>query len=177
MKKHRAAFLLFFSLIASLAVLAQEAGTLHLRPLHLEFPSTWRFNGSKNPIEGSGPDGERALATIMRGKSGTASEPTLSTAELAKGFAQGPMAQLATEGDKVLVRPVTELTAPDGRIAYSAVSQRSGLLGGKSYFFQYLMAGPGTVIYITFEGKGEAAGAMQKFDGIIATQRWDDPGK
>jgi hypothetical protein len=174
MKHRRQVLLLCLALIASVPVFAQEVGTLHLRPLHLEFPSTWRFDGSRNPIEGFGPEGEKALVTIIRGKPRNGPEPGPSTQELAQSFAQGPMAQLASKGGKALVRPVSGLPAPEGKFIYSAGSETSGWVGAKSYFVQYAMAAPGALIYITFEGKGDAAGALQRFDGIIATQKWDD---
>ncbi len=84
------------------------------------------------------------------------------------------MTQLATNGGKTVIRPVSELPAPEGKVIYSSGSESSGLSGGKSYFLQYIMAAQGVLIYITFEGKGEAASALQRFDGIIATQKWDE---
>lgn len=173
MKKNSSALLLFLALITSVSTFAQEVGTLHLRPLHLEFPSSWRFDGAKNPIQGFGAEGEKALISVMRGKPGGGPDPVPSTKELTQGFAQGPMTQLAAKGGKTVIRPVSELPAPEGKVIYSSGSESSGLLGGKTYFLQYLMAAQGVLIYITFEGKGEAASAIQKFDSIIATQKWD----
>lgn len=161
-------------LLVSLGARAQDVGVLHLRPLHLELPATWTFDGSKRPIEGRGPDGEKVLISIMRKRPEAASEPAPSAKEMAQGFANGPMSQLASKGGKVVVRPVGEFPVPEGKAGYSAGSEGSSMFGGKSYFIQYLLAAPGVVIYLTFEGKGEAAPAMQKFDAFFNTQRWDE---
>jgi len=160
-------------LVAAFSTGAQEVGVLHLRPLHLEIPATWSFDGSKNPIEGLGPNGEKALVSIMRRKPSAASEPTPSAREITLGFSSGPMHQLAKNAGQV-IRPVSELAAPEGKIIYSSGSEKSAVFSGKSYFVQYAIASPGVLIYITFEGKGELGPAMQQFDGFIATQRWDE---
>lgn len=152
---------------------AQDVGTLHLTPLHIELPVTWQFNESKRPIEGSGPDGEKVLVSIMR-KRIAASEPVPDAGDLAKGFAQGPMGQLATKGGKIIVRPIAEMPVPAGKAGYSVGSEASGVFAGKSYFVQYLLASPGVLIYLTFEGKGEALSAMKRFDSFFETQRWDE---
>jgi hypothetical protein len=153
---------------------AQDVGVLHLRPLHLELPSTWSFDGSRNPIEGKGPQGEKLLISTMRRRVSAASEPAPSAKETAQGFAQGPMGDLASKGGKVVVRPVSEFPVQDGKAGYSAGSESSSVFGGKSYFIQYLLAAPGVIIYLTFEGKGEALPAMQRFDEFFKTQRWDE---
>jgi hypothetical protein len=161
-------------LVASASALAQEVGVLHLNPLHLELPSTWTFNGSKQPLEGKGPDGEKVLISIMRIRPGAASGPVPTANESLQGLVQGPMVQLASKGGQVVVRPVSQFPTKEGKAAYSAGSESSGIFGGKSYFIQYVLAAPGTVIYLTFEGKGPAATAMQRFDAFFATQRWDE---
>lgn len=168
--------LVLFSVLLLLQVgtYAQDVGVLHLRPLHLELPPTWTFDGSKRPIEGRGPDGEKVLVSIMRKRPGAASEPVPTPKEMAQGFANGPMSELASKGGKVVVRSVGEFPVPEGKAAYSSGSEVSGMLGGKSYFIQYLLAAPGVIIYLTFEGKGEALPAMQKFDAFFNTQRWDE---
>lgn len=160
-------------LLAPLGARADDVGVLHLGPLHLELPATWTFDGSKRPIEGRGPDGEKVLISIMRKRPEAPSEPAPSAKEMAQGFANGPMSQLASNGGKVVVRPVGEFPVPEGKAGYSAGSEVSGVFGGKSYFIQYLLASPGVIIYLTFGGKGEAVPAMQKFDAIFNTQRWD----
>jgi len=166
--------LLLFCILANTAALAQDIGVLHLRPLHLELPPTWTFDGSKRPIEGKGPDGEKVLISIMRKRPSAASEPVPAAQEMAQGFAQGPMRELASKGGKAVVRPVSEFPTHEGKAAYSAGSESSSTFGGKSYFVQYLLAAPGVIIYLTFEGKGEALPAMQRFDPFFATQRWDE---
>lgn len=160
--------------LSQTSALAQDIGILHLRPLHLELPATWTFDGSKQPIEGRGPDGEKVLISIMRKSPGVASEPMPTAKETAQGFAQGPMSELTAKGGKAVVRPVSEFPAQEGKAGYSAGSEKSSMFGGKSYFIQYLLAAPGVIIYLTFEGKGEALPAMQRFDAFFNTQRWDE---
>jgi hypothetical protein len=148
-----------------------DVGLLHLRPLHLELPPTWRFDGSKNPIEGFGPDGEKALISVMRRKTGAGTGPSAS--EVARGFANSQMAEIAVKGGKSVIRPVSPLPAPEGKTVYSAASERSGLFG-KSYFIQYLLSAKDASIFITFEGRGDATSQLPKFDAIISTQKWDE---
>ena len=174
MRIHRILLLSSILLLSQTGALAQDVGVLHLRPLHLELPATWTFDGSKRPIEGRGPEGEKVLISIMRKRPGAASEPVPTAKEMAQGFAQGPMSELASKGGKAVVRPVSEFPVQEGKAAYSAGSETSGMLGGKSYFVQYLLAAPGVIIYLTFEGKGGALPAMQRFDGFFNTQRWDE---
>jgi hypothetical protein len=84
------------------------------------------------------------------------------------------MDELATKGGKTIVRPVSRIPAPEGKAGYSVASEATSLLGGKSYFIQYLLAAPGVIIYFTVEGKGEAKEAMERFDAFLQTQTWDD---
>jgi hypothetical protein len=174
MSMYRVLLLLSALLFAHVGAFAQDVGVLHLRPLHLELPATWAFDGSKRPIEGRGPEGEKVLISIMRKRPGAASEPLPTAKEMAQGFGQGPMGELALKGGKTVVRPVSEFPVQDGKAGYSAGSEVSSMFGGKSYFIQYLLAAPGVLIYLTFEGKGEAPTAMQRFDAFFSTQRWDE---
>lgn len=174
MKIHRLLLLSSMLLLSHVRVLAQDVGILHLTPLHLELPVTWTFDGSKQPIEGRGPQGEKVLISTMRKRSGAASEPLPTAKETARHFVQGPMGELASKGGKAVIRPVSEFTVSEGRAGYSTASEKSSMFGGKSYFIQYLLAAPGLVIYLTFEGNGEALPAMQRFDAFFNTQRWDE---
>jgi hypothetical protein len=174
MKFHRILLLSSVLLLSRTSALAQDVGVLHLRPLHLELPATWTFDGSKRPIEGRGPEGEKVLISIMRKRPGAASEPMPSAQETAQGFVHGPMGELASKSGKTVVRPISEFPVQEGKAGYSAGSEISSMLGGKSYFIQYLLAAPGVIIYLTFEGKGEALPAMQRFDAFFNTQRWDE---
>ena len=167
-----AVFLALWSLLPAVAS-AKDAEVLHLPPLHLEFPSTWQFDDSKSPIEGAGPDGDKVLITVMRRKP-DASADSPSMASLASGFAGGPMVEIAAKDGLKVIRAVGAFPTPDGKVGYSAASEESRALGGKTYFVQYLFASPGALIYLTFEGKGEAGPAMLRFDKFLETQRWDD---
>ena len=84
------------------------------------------------------------------------------------------MKELAAKGGMVVVRPVSQFPVAEGKAGYSAGSETSSVFGGKSYFIQYLLAAPGVIVYFTFEGKGEAQSAMQRFDSFFATQQWDE---
>ena len=94
--------------------------------------------------------------------------------ELAQGFADGPMKELAAKGGKVVVRPVVEIQASPGKAAFSAASEVQGAFGRRSYFIQYVLAGSNALFYFTFEGSGEASSAMARFDAFFDTQRWDE---
>lgn len=171
---HRAIALLWWLVfLTPLGARAQDTGTLHLRPLHLDFPATWTFDGSKRPIEGRGPQGEKVLISIARPRPGAASGPGPSAKDMAKGL-EDVLKGLAAKTGKVLVRPVSEFPVPEGKVGYSSATESSGFLGGKSYFIQYALAAPGVIFFITFEGDGEALAALQRFDAVFATQRWDD---
>jgi len=166
---------LFVALSAAVSIaIAQDVGVLHLRPLHLELPATWQFDGTKNPIEGVGPDGEKLLVTIMRRKTQEGSNPARPATELAKGFAQDTMQKLSVKDGKSIVRAVSEFSAPEGKIAFSAASEKSGFLGGDKYFVQYVLASDSALIYLTIEGKGKASPVLERFDLIIAGQKWDN---
>ena len=43
------ALLLWLVCLAPCGAVAQDVGTLHLHPLHLDFPAAWTFDGSKRP--------------------------------------------------------------------------------------------------------------------------------
>lgn len=173
MKLYQALLFLAYLLLSNYS-LAQDIGILHLTPLHLELPFSWKFDGSKRPIEGKGPDGEVVLISVKRMQADEKSGATLSAKEAAKNFAQGAMGQLASKGKQTIVRPVSEFPTIEDKVAYSAGSESSGMFGGKSYFIQYILASTEVIIYLTFEGKGEASPAMQRFDAFLATQRWDE---
>ena len=164
--------LLIFLLLSPLA-LAQEVGVLHLRPLHLELPATWSFDGAKTPIEGTGPEGERLLASIIRRRPDAAATTPPAT-EAARGFAQNRMSQLSAKDGKTIIREVTELPAPAGKVAFSAASEKPSLLSGSRYFIQYLLACDSAMFYFTVEGNGKAAPVLDRFDQIISRQQWDN---
>lgn len=170
MNSFRFTLLLFLSVFAQGQAFAQSVGVLHLNPLHLELPATWIFDGSKDPIEGKGPNGEVLLISVMRRQAG----PSESALKVAEGFSGEDMADLASKRGKLVIRPVEKFPVPMGKIGYSAGSEISDTDGGKSYFIQYLLAESNVMIYFTFEGKGEALPAMRRFDALIRTQHWDE---
>lgn len=154
--------------------LAADIGVLNLGPLHLTLPPTWKFDGSKNPIEGFGPEGEEVLISIARSKPPTSASALPSTQDLAVGFSKDKMPLLAQKNGKTVLRPVTAVSTPEGKVAFSAASEKSGLFGGSLYFVQYLLASDSALIYMTIEGKGKAAPVVERFDEIINSQQWDD---
>ena len=165
-------FLLVLLLFSSLAS-AQEVGVLHLRPLHLELPANWKFDGTKTPIEGTGPEGEKLLVSIMRRRPDAAATTPPAT-EMAKGFARDRMPQLSAKDGKTVIREVTEFPAPTGKVAFSAASEKSGLLSDDRYFIQYILACDSALFYLTVEGNGKAAAVLERFDQIISRQQWDN---
>lgn len=177
MNRPRFAFFRFLLVVASLLVLrgaaAEEVGMLHLTPLHLELPATWSFDGSKQPIEGTGPSGEKVLISIMRRRHDSATDELPSPEAVAQS-SHGRMTELATKGGKSVVRPLQKIAVPDGKAGYSIASEATSLLRRKSYFAQYLLAARGVVIYITLEGKGEAKPVLERFDAVLQTQTWDE---
>lgn len=171
---HRAlALLCLLAFLTPLGARAQDTGTLHLRPLHIDFPATWVFDGSKRPIEGRGPQGEKVLISVARQRPGAASGPAQSARDMAQGL-EDVLKGLAARTGKVLVRPVSEFPVPEGKVGYSSAAESSGFFGGKSYFLQYALVAPGAIFFFTVEGDGEALAALQWFDAVFATQRWDD---
>lgn len=166
---------LLTALIAALLHLAfpahsQEIGVLNLTPLHLQFPATWQFHARGKLIEGKGANGEIVLVTIIRRQNSA----NKSTIELAKDFAATELNQLGRKGSLAVVRPLAPLPAPDGKIAFSIVSEASSIFGAKKYFAQYILASDSALIYLTVEGRGSATTISQEFDSIIATQSWDE---
>jgi hypothetical protein len=153
---------------------AEDVGVLHLRPLHLILPPTWTFDESKNPIEGRGPDGEKLLITIMKRRSDGGSNSPASAKDLASGFAKDKMPLLAAKDGKTVVRPVTPVSTPEGKVGFAAASEKSGLFSGEQYFVQYLLASDSALIYLTVEGKGKVSAVTERFDEIMRTQRWDE---
>ena len=160
--------------LVSAGAFAQDIGVLNLPPLRLTLPPTWTFDGSKRPIEGKGPDGEKLLISVVRRRTDAQGQAAKPAQEFAKGFADGPMKELAAKGGKVVIRPVVEIQASPGKAAFSAASEVQGPFGRRSYFIQYVLAGSNVLFYFTFEGSGEAAPAMARFDGFFDTQRWDE---
>jgi len=84
------------------------------------------------------------------------------------------MSQLASKGGATIVRPVSEFAVPEGKAGYSVASERSSLFGEKKYFIQYILAASGVIIFLTFEGNGEALSATRQSDMFLNTQRWDE---
>jgi len=152
---------------------AQDTGVLHLRPLHLELPATWKFDGTKTPIEGTGPDGEKLLISIMRRRT-EASASTPPVTEAAKAFARERMTQISASEGKTIIRAVSEFPTHEGKVAFSAGSEKSGVFSGDRYFIQYLLASDSALFYLTVEGKGKASPMLERFDLIISKQQWDN---
>ncbi|QNA89819.1 hypothetical protein G4G28_17435 [Massilia sp. Dwa41.01b] len=174
MKIYRYVLLCSYLLLTLPQALAQDIGVLHLSPLHLELPATWSFDQSKQPIEGHGLNGEKLLISVMRKRAGPATEAVPSVKEIAQKFAHGQMSKLASKGGATIVRPLSEFPVPEGKAAYSVASEKSSPFGGKKYFIQYIFATPEVIIFLTFEGNGEALSAMRQSDTLLNTQRWDD---
>lgn len=161
-------FLLMFSLAAS----AGDIGLLHLNTLHLQLEPTWTFDRVNNRIRGRGEHGETMLisqATLPPGQ-----EDAEKLRYLAKSFSVDEMPGIASKHGNLVVRQVTPIEMPNGKIGFSAVSEKTHFFGGHSYFLQYILASPSTMVYLTIEGKGKAEPLMQRFDEIIQTQQWDD---
>jgi hypothetical protein len=167
--------LVVFTFLAtlSLSVRAEDVGVLHLRPLNLVLPPTWTFDGSKKPIEGHGPDGEKLLITIMKRRLGADTATSASAKDMAVNFSRDMMPTLAAKDGKTIIRPVTPVITAEGKVAFSAASEKSGLFG-EQYFVQYLLASDAALIYLTIEGKGKASPVVERFDIIMKTQQWDD---
>lgn len=154
--------------------LAGDIGVLNLGPLHLILPPTWKFDGSKNPIEGVGPEGEEVLISIARSKPAASVSASPTPQDLAISFSKDKMALLALKNGKTVLRPVTPMPTPEGKVAFSAASEKSGFFGGSLYFVQYLLASESALIYMTIEGKGKAAPVVERFDEIMNNQQWDE---
>ena len=174
MKHYRFVVALWLALGVPLGALGQAVGILHINPLHLELPTTWNFDGTKHPIEGRGPTGEKVLISVYRQVQGGSSESIPPPSQAAEGFAHGLMTQLATKGGQVVVRQISDFPLAVGKIGFSAASESSHVFGGKSYFVQYVLASPSALIYFTFEGKGDALSAAQRLDALFTKQTWDD---
>ncbi|NDI84363.1 hypothetical protein [Undibacterium crateris] len=167
---HLLAIVLAALLHLPMAAHAEEVGILHLRPLHLQLPPTWQFDGKKNPIEGYGPNGEKVLITIMRRKN----ESVPLFTEIAKGFAESQMKKLGEKGNLSISRPLAQLPTPTGKIGFSVASEGTSPLGGNLYFIQYLLAGESALFYLTVEGRGDVAPIVEQFNSYIATHVWDN---
>ncbi len=165
--------LLIVFAFASPALASGEVGALHLNPLHIELPATWVIDGSRSPIEGRGPNGEKMLITVMRLQDGAVSK---SADEIARGFANAEMKRLGSEDGQIVIREVSPLPVSEGKAGYSMASQSSSFFGGKTYFIQYLLASSRAVIFFTIEGRGEAEPMMLEFDKYLESQRWDAEG-
>lgn len=109
----------------------------------------------------------------MRKRADAASEAVPSAKEIAQKFAHGQMNQPASKGGATIVHPVSEFAVPERKAGYSVASERSSLFGGKKYFIQYIFSASGVIIFLTFEGNGEALSAMRQSDMFLNTQRWD----
>jgi hypothetical protein len=166
------ALLLCFYCITTLAAPPEKAGTLNLSPFYLTFPATWTFDASKRPIEGHGPHGELLLITVHH-HSDTSVSP-LSIQDIATDFAKNKMPTLAAKNGQEIIRPVTVFPVPEGKLGFSAASEKSRLLGGANYFVQYLVASDSALIYLTFEGKGKASTVIDHFDNLMKTQQWQE---
>ncbi|MEN3112009.1 hypothetical protein ACFONG_19355 [Uliginosibacterium paludis] len=162
--------LLLLTLVAAFSINAQDVGVLHLTPLHLQLPPTWQFDGSKNPIEGKGANGEKMLISKVRRSKPEAPPATI----YAEKMAETHMAAYASNKGKAVIRPVSETPSLPGKKLFSAASEKTALFGGKSYFIQYILANNDYSIYITIEGNGGVSEVIDGFDSIIKTQTWDE---
>ncbi len=165
-------FIAIFSFATCVTVFGQGIGVLYLSPLHIELPGSWQFDGSKMPIEGYGPNGEKLLVTILRLKP----DATVTSAE---DNVLGMLERLEYSGTKdgqQVVRELSKFPVHAGKAGYSMASEESSLFGAKKHFIQYLLASSHSVIYLTFEGRGAVSSVLPEYDRYLATQTWDDEG-
>jgi hypothetical protein len=156
------------------SAIGKDVGVLHLPSLKLILPPTWTFDGSKNPIEGFGPDGEKLLISVIRLRPGaTDSKSFISMKDEATNFAKDKLPVIATKNGLVALRQVTPFPTLDGKVAFASVSEKSSFFSGKYFFLQYLLANDVTMIFFTVEGKGDALLAAERFDQYMKTQQWE----
>ena len=170
MKKLFAAFALA---LFSLAAAAQETAPLRVGTLTVDFPKTWNFRASAQRAEGHGPDGELVILMYRSLHPGAPAEIVAQHWTVIRNFARDEMPGLAGGTDTQVLRAVTEVPQPDARVAFSSVSKRSRQ-GREAYFLQYLLGSPRTIAYFTVEGVGDATQAAERFEKILATQRWQE---
>ena len=154
-------------LIFSMPALSQSIGTLHLNPLHIDLPSNWSFNSSSNLIEGSTLEGELLQISILRQRDDAS--PLKSGEEILKQGILEHMQMMAEKDGGTVKRAMKQIPVPDGKSGYSLAAQ----IDNNFYFNQYALATDGVAIYITYQGKGDAIDAANKFDKYLLSQRWD----
>lgn len=159
----------------AIALFAGPAGADALRTgtLSVDFPSTWRFQGTGQRAQGQGPDGERVIVNYRVLHPGAPPEVVNQHWTVIRNFARDEMPGLAAGKDTQVLRQVTESALQDGRVQFSSVSSRSRE-GRDGYFLQYVLASPRTIAYFTVEGRGDATQAAARFEKILATQRWQE---
>jgi hypothetical protein len=162
---------LVFAMLASI-VSAQEHMLMRIGTLSIDFPVSWHFQGSGQRGEGRGPNGEEVIANYRVLRPGAPPEVTEQHWNTIRGFVKDKMPELA-EKNGAVVRHVTESPLQDGRVQFSSISQ--GKRRGQDYYFvQYLLGSPRLMAYITVEGVGDGVQAAERFEKILATQRWSE---
>ena len=157
---------LVLSLFLVNPVFGTETGTLHLTPLHIDLPNTWNFNNSSNPIEGKSTSGEVLQISILRQRDD--GKPRDKAIEVIKMGLQH-MQSIASKNGYKIIRDMRPIPVPDGKAGFSLVAQ----VDSTGYFNQYALSADGVMIYITYQGRGDAIEAAERFDGYLQSQRWD----
>ncbi|RYF37184.1 MAG: hypothetical protein EOO38_26780 [Cytophagaceae bacterium] len=152
---------------------AADNPVLRTDTLTLVFTPEWRFTLEPQRSEGHGPDGEFVIMNYRTLLPDAPPDVVEHHWKTIRGFATEKMPGIAASHGKQVHRPLTETALPDGRISFSTISQSKKMF--KDYYFlQYLLGSRRSLVYITVEGYGRAEQAAARFEGILATQQWNE---
>jgi hypothetical protein len=162
----------FLALAMGLAGAADNP-VLRTRTLTLEFAPGWQLALDRGRAEGHGPDGEFIIMNVRSLPSDAPADKVEQHWQSLRGFAATQMPGIAASHENEVRRPLTETALPEGRVQFSTVSQGKRMFRDY-YFLQYLLGSRHTIMYMTVEGYGNAEAAAQRFERIVATQRWTE---
>jgi len=162
------AFALFETLIAQ-----SEANTsLSLPALKLRFPAGWTFNYAQGLFKGTGPASQLLTISVLQTRKDRNSDDYNPDA-VAKKILEGPVTQIASNDNKVIVMPAQALRLATGKAGYVLASESQSDGVATSYIVQYVLVNSNYAYHFVFGGIGSAMTAMTGYDKIIATQRWE----
>ena len=150
---------------------AAHAETIRLGSLTLDWPAGYQLKSARPPFELSGPQGSKALVTVM--KPGPAVASSQDAGAKLRSTLERLLTEQARKAGKVAL-PLSTRTLPDGTLLQFIGSEVSSLFK-TGHFLQFaLQSRQGQIALLTFEGTGDVAAAEQRLRGLFDSTQWED---
>ncbi len=166
----------FALLLVSAAAAHADAGlftALHIGPVRLSFPGAWTFNSGQRHIKGTAANGEAVDILVFVSKEDVAPTSHTALTDRIRREAQ-QMSKLFIEDSGWVVRHLTELPAPPGKVLFAAASEELTREGEKQHSLIYVLGSAKAQVFLSLTGKGGAVKAFEVFDAVATSQQWSE---